>query len=90
MTRLLALGLAAAFVFFTRQAEASPLETYRWKARPVIVFGSDDSNAFRQQLAIFNRASVGFRERDIVLIPVSNRGGRQDLRSAYRIEPGAF
>jgi hypothetical protein len=90
MSRLLVLGLAAAFVFIARETHASPLDYYRWKARPVIVFGSEDNNAFRKQVAIFNRALAGFRERDIVLIPVLNHGKRHDLWGAYSVEPDSF
>ncbi len=89
MKRMFALGLAAAVVLLARGAEASPLDTYRWKSRPVIVFGSQESGAFRQQIAIFNRASAGLRERDIVLIPVPERG-REDLRRVYSVAPGDF
>ncbi len=88
MTRLMTLGLAAAVVMFTKSAGAGPLDAYRGNARPVIVFGSDDIPAFREQIAIFNHASVGLRERDIVLVPANRE--RQDLRSAYRVSPGEF
>ncbi len=88
--RKLAIALAAIFVALAGAASAGPLDSYRQKARPVVVFGEEDNPDFQQQIAIFNRASVGFRERDIVLIPVSTRGGKQDLRAAFRVEPEDF
>ncbi len=90
MKRQLAVGFAAMLCLFAGAAVAGSLDAYRGKARPVIVFGEEANPDFRQQLDIFNRASKGFRERDIVLLPVSNRGGRQDLRSLYRVEPEDF
>ena len=90
MLKLLALALAAGLVLISRNVHAAPLDTYRWKARPVIVFGSGESATFREQLGLFNRASRGLRERDMVLIPVSNSGGREDLRRAYNVAPGEF
>jgi hypothetical protein len=83
-------ALAAAISVIGDIGSAAPLESYRWKARPVIVFGSEQSGAFRQQLDIFNRASPGFRERDMVIVTVAERGGRQELRRAYNVAPGEF
>jgi hypothetical protein len=85
-----AFGLAALFILLASAASAGPLDSYRQKARPVVVFGEEDNPDFRQQIEIFNRASMGFRERDIVLIPVSTRGGKQDLRALFRVEAEDF
>ncbi len=90
MIKVLALVLAASIVLIARSAQAAPLDLYRWKARPVIVFGSEDNSTFREQLGLLNRASSGLRERDMALIAVSNRGGRQELRRAYHVAPGQF
>jgi len=90
MIRVLAFGFAAVLLIVAKSVHASPLEAYHWKARPVIVFGAADSDVFRKQLELFNRASDAFRERDIVLIPVSNESGPQGLRTAYRVAPGEF
>jgi len=90
MHKALNLALFAAVILASKGLVAAPLEAYRWHARPVVVFGSEDSGAFRQQLDIFNRASVGFRERDMVVVTVANRGGRQDLRRVYNVQPGEF
>ena len=71
MIKVLALVLAASIVLIARSAQAAPLDLYRWKARPVIVFGSEDNSTFREQLGLLNRASSGLRERDMALIAVS-------------------
>jgi hypothetical protein len=89
--RKLTFALAAvSLLSASAAASAGPLDSYRQKARPVVVFGEEDNPDFRRQIEIFNRASVGFRERDIVLIPVSTRGGKQDLRALFRVEPEDF
>jgi hypothetical protein len=90
MTRLLALGLAAILVLMAKSASAAPLDAYRGKARPVLVFGAADSSAFRKQIEAFNRASEGLRERDVVIIPVPDRSGQQGLQSACHVAPGDF
>ncbi len=81
--------LAALSMFVGGCSFASTMDFYRWKSRPVIVFGADGDPVFKAQVALLQKAGAGLRERDMILIPVSGRQ-HEDLRRRYHVAGGAF
>jgi hypothetical protein len=92
----------AAGVFAMTSTMAQGMESYQWKARPVLVFAaSADTAAYRSQLQALRAAGGGLRERQIIVIGVSGNavqavaggGARQsaaNLRRAYGVPDGEF
>ncbi|WP_257165192.1 DUF4174 domain-containing protein [Bradyrhizobium sp. SRS-191] len=64
---LLTTALLAGFIAMPHPSDASPLESYRWKARVLVVTGPDDAAA-QQQRRIYDAARAGMSERAIVLL----------------------
>jgi hypothetical protein len=89
MWRAVALSLVIG-VFAPRPGFGGPLEAYRWKARPVIVFGSESNEAFRRQIALLFNAAPGLQERDMVVIQAEDGNDRHNLHALYGVPPQTF
>jgi hypothetical protein len=87
---------------FSHMAIAAPMDDYRWKYRPVLIFAPTKQNAqFVEQKRVIAAAQGAFQDRDIVVVyVVGNRVSTQfgprpgssaaALRNAYSVGQGEF
>jgi hypothetical protein len=71
-------------------SSASPLDTYRWKHRLLVVTGPDDAAA-QQQRRIHDAAKAGMSERQIILIEaLDDSAPSRQLRAAVGADGRRF
>ena len=96
--KLLLLGLLAVGVARSPGAtpgtvlrQDDPLAAYRWKARVLLVFAPRaDAPALAEQRRFLEKEKTGLRERDLVVLELTDGAKAETLRRQFNIRPENF
>ncbi|MGJ5203388.1 DUF4174 domain-containing protein [Bradyrhizobium sp. HKCCYLR20261] len=87
---LLTTAFLLGWIAMPHPSDASPLDSYRWKNRLLVVTGSDGA-ATQQQRRIYDAAKAGMSERAIVLLQADDDStSSRQLRAALGTDGRRF